>query len=385
MSGGAPIVLAAGGTGGHVFPAQSLAAELAGRGRRLVLISDRRGAAYGGALSRVVTYQVHAGTVSGRTPGGKIVGLVQVALGFWEARRLLAKLKPAAVVGFGGYPSLPTLLAATRAGLHTLIHEQNAVLGRVNRLLAPRVSLIATSYPETERLEPRDRARVTVTGNPVRPELRALSRAPYAAPTEDGPIELVVIGGSQGAVILSQIVPLALAALPEVSRRRLRVSQQCPAADIEWVRALYTTAGIEARLRVFFHDLPSRLAAAQLVIARAGASTVSELAVTGRPAILVPYPFATDGHQSLNARALADAGGAWIMEEDEFTAEALAARLRCLLEEPARLDAAAASARRAGRPEAARRLADLVESLAPANGGNVDTGCGIEGAGERAA
>ena len=376
MSAGPEIVLAAGGTGGHVFPAQSLAGELLARGRSLAFVTDRRGAGYGGALSRIVRYQIRAGTVSGRSLGGKIVGLADIALGFWQARRLLGRCKPAVVIGFGGYPSLPTVLAATRAGIATLIHEQNAVLGRVNRLLAPRVALIATSYPETERLRPQDRTKVTVTGSPVRAEIRKLRELPYTAPAEDGPIELVVIGGSQGAAILSQVVPAALAALPQALRRRMRVSQQCRADDIERVRVLYGAAAIEVELSAFFHDLPSRLGHAQLVIARAGASTVSELAVAGRPAILVPYRFATDGHQSLNARALTEAGGAWTMEEGELTAGALAARLTSLLGQPARLVAAAASARGAGRPEAAIRLADLVERLAPGNDGRKDAGGG---------
>ena len=368
MSGAPEIVLAAGGTGGHVFAAQSLAGELMARGRSLALLTDRRGAGYGGALSRIATYPVHAGTLGGRSLGGKVVGLAEVAMGFWQARRLLARLEPLAVAGFGGYPSLPTLLAARAAGLPTLIHEQNAVLGRANRLLAPRATLIATSYPETERLRPQDRAKVTLTGNPVRARIAELRDVPYSAPSDGGSIELLILGGSQGAAILSQVVPAALARLPEGLRARLRVSQQCRAEDIDMVRTLYAAAAIEADLGTFFHDIPSRLATAQLVIARAGASTVSELAVAGRPAVLVPYGAATDRHQSRNARTLAEAGGAWTMEEDELGAETLAARLTDLFEEPERLAAAAVAAREAGRPEAAVRLADLVERLALGDG-----------------
>ena len=319
MSGGPEIVLAAGGTGGHVFPAQALAGELAARGRSLALITDRRGAGYGGALGRIATYQVHAGTISGRSLGGKIAGLAELAMGFLEARRLLSKLEPAAVVGFGGYPSLPTLLAAARAGMATLIHEQNAMLGRVNRLLAPRVTLIAISYPETARLKARHRARL-------------------------------LIGGSQGARVLSRGVPAALGLLPVGLRRSLKLSQQCRADDIDRVRGHYEAASIDAELATFFDDIPARLAAAHLVIARAGASTVSELAVAGRPAILVPYRFAADGHQSLNARALAEAGGAWRIEEEEFAPEPLARRLEALLEDPEGLEAAAQRARAMARP-----------------------------------
>ena len=379
------IVLAAGGTGGHIFPAQSLARELMARGRSLALVTDRRGAAYGGALSRVDTYRLHAGTLSGRSLGGKIAGLAEVAMGFWQARRLLAGLKPRAVVGFGGYPSLPTLLAACAARIATLIHEQNAVLGRVNRLLAPWATLIATSYPDTARLRPQDRAKATLTGTPVRAQIAELRQVPYGAPGNEGSIDLLVLGGSQGAAILSQVVPAALALLPEGLRRRLRVSQQCRPDDIALVRTLYAAAAVEAELGTFFHDIPSRLAGVQLVIARAGASTVSELAVAGRPAILVPYGLATDRHQSLNARALAQAGGAWTMEEDELSAQALASRLTELFARPARLSAAAAGAHKAGRPEAAIELADLVERLAPGNGGRRDAGGRDDGVRERAA
>ena len=311
MSAGAPIVLAAGGTGGHVFPAQAVAEELLARGRALALVTDRRGAGYGGALGRVDTYQVHAGTISGRPVVGKMVGLANAAMGFWEARRLLQRLRPAAVVGFGGYPSLPTLLAATRAGVASIIHEQNSVLGRVNRLLAPRVSLIATSYTRTAGLSGAPPARVAVTGNPVRREIRALREQPYAAPMAGGPFNVFVTGGSQGASILGQVVPAALAALPEGLRRAIVLTQQCRKDDIDLVRALYAAAAIEAELGTFFEDLPERLGRAHLVIARSGASTVSELAVAGRPAVLIPYRHAVDAHQSSNARALSEAGGAW--------------------------------------------------------------------------
>jgi len=373
------IVLAAGGTGGHLFPAQALAGELAARGRSLALITDRRGARYEGALGRLATYQVHAGTISGRSASGKIVGLAELAMGYLEARRLLARLEPAAVVGFGGYPSLPTLLAAARAGLATVIHEQNAMLGRVNRLLAPRVTLIAISYPETARLEPRERAKATLTGNPVRAEIRELGRRGYRAPGREGPLALLVIGGSQGASVLSREVPAAVALLPEGLRRRLRLCQQCRAEDIEQVRGAYQAAAVEAELATFFDDLPARLAAAHLVIARAGASTVSELAVAGRPAILVPYRFAADGHQSLNARALAAAGGAWRIEEGELAAAPLARQLEALLADGTGLEAAARRARASARPEAATALADLVEQLAPGNGGR---GRGAQHSGE---
>ncbi len=377
MSGAGPILLAAGGTGGHVFPAQALAEELLARGRRLALATDPRGDAYRGALGRIESHRVRSGTASGRRLGGALAGLVNIGRGFFEARALLERLRPAAVVGFGGYPSLPTMLAASRAGLPTLIHEQNAVLGRVNRLLAGRVSLIATSFPDTERLAARDARHATLVGNPVREEVLGLRDIPYQAPAGGEPIYLLVTGGSQGATVFGQVVPPALAALPEALRGRLRVTQQCRPADLELVRMLYRAAGIEADLAAFFHDLPARLGRAHLLIGRAGASTVAELAVAGRPAILVPYPHAADGHQSRNAEALARAGGAWAVDQDRFTAERLAERLGGLFAEPGRLLAAAAAARAWGRPRAAVMLADLVERLAPGNGGSKTSAAAI--------
>lgn len=368
MSGRRQIVLAAGGTGGHVFPAQALAEQLLDRGRELLLFTDRRGHGYRGALGGIATHEIRAGTTAGRSLGGKVVGLMDVAVGLLQARRLLGGLRPAAVIGFGGYPSLPTVLAATNAGIATMIHEQNAALGRVNRLLAPRVTHVATSFATTRGIDPRGRAAVSLTGNPVRGEVGALRARAYEAPGREGPLHLFVTGGSQGATVLSQVVPAALARLPEGLRRRLRVSQQCRPEDLELVRMLYGAAAIEVELETFFHDVPNRLGRAHLVIARAGASTVAELTVTGRPAILIPYRFAAEGHQSLNARALSEAGAAWTIEESDLDAAALDLYVRPLLEEPARLAAAAACAREFGRPDAARALADLVEALAPANG-----------------
>jgi UDP-N-acetylglucosamine--N-acetylmuramyl-(pentapeptide) pyrophosphoryl-undecaprenol N-acetylglucosamine transferase len=372
MSGALPIVLAAGGTGGHVFPAQALAEELLERGRDLALVTDRRGHHYRGALGRIVTHEVRAGTVSGRSLGGKVVGLMDAAFGLLQARRLLAKLRPGVVVGFGGYPSLPTVLAATGAGISTLIHEQNAVLGRVNRLLAPRVTRVATSFVDTRGIDAQAGPSVDVTGNPVRGEIGALRDRYYEAPGREGPLHLFVIGGSQGAAVLSHVVPAALARLPEGLRRRLRVSQQCRPEDIELVRTLYGAAAIEAELNTFFTDVPRRLGRAHLVIARAGASTVSELMISGRPAILVPYRYAADGHQSLNARAMSEVGAAWTIEENVLDAEGLALYVRPLLEEPTRLSQAAAQAHDLGRPDAARALADLTEALAPANGNGAE-------------
>ncbi len=377
MSG--PIVLAAGGTGGHVFPAQALAAELTARGRELALITDRRGADFSGALDDDAIHTVRAGTVSGRGLPGRLLGLADIAVGIVQARRLLRRLAPAGVVGFGGYASVPTVLAATQLGLPTVIHEQNAVLGRANRLLAPRVRAIATSFAETVQLCPADRGKAEHTGNPVRAEIAELATKPYPAPGPDGTLSLLVTGGSQGARVMSDVVPAALVLLPDDARARLRVTQQCRAEDLERVRRQYGEAGIEAELAAFFDDLPVRIAAAQLVVARAGASTVAELSVAGRPSILVPYPAATDDHQSANAQAIAAAGGGWIMAEATLTPETLAARIAGFLAEPGLLAEAAGRARGVGAPQAAARLADVAERRIPRNGGRGVNGITIQG------
>ncbi len=366
MSG--PIVIAAGGTGGHMFPAQALAGALAERGRDIVLVTDRRGAEYGGAIADTVL-TVSAGTVSGQGLPGRLMGLGQIAFGAIQAHGMLRRLAPAGVVGFGGYASVPTMLAATRIGLPTVIHEQNAVLGRANRLMAPRVRAIAAAFAETAQLCPADRAKAEHTGNPVRAAIAALAERPYPAPERGGPLSLLVIGGSQGAAVMSEVVPAALAALPEELRARLEVVQQCRADDLDQARETYRAAGIAAELAGFFDDLPARLAKAQLVIARAGASTVAELTSAGRPAILVPYPSAADDHQSANARAIELAGGGWTMPQPTFTPDALARRIESFLIAPPRLIDAAMKARSIGVPEAATRLADLVERRMPANGG----------------
>ncbi|HZB93208.1 MAG TPA: undecaprenyldiphospho-muramoylpentapeptide beta-N-acetylglucosaminyltransferase, partial [Stellaceae bacterium] len=317
------IVLAAGGTGGHLFPAEALARELMGRGCRIALVTDRRGQAFGDKLPGVALHRIRAGRF-GTGLVSKVVGIAELALGTLEAGRLLRSLAPAAAVGFGGYPSVPTMLAAARQNLPTVIHEQNAILGRANRLLAPRVRRIATAFPELGGMREADRARVVLTGNPVRPAIAALRGAPYRAPEEDGAFDILILGGSQGARALSQVVPAAFALMPEALRRRLRVTQQARAEDLEGVRRAHRASGVAAELAPFFNDVPERLARAHLVISRAGASTMAELAMVGRPAILVPYPHAADDHQTANARALEKAGGAWVVPQAEFTAAALA-------------------------------------------------------------
>lgn len=358
------VILAAGGTGGHVFPAEALAQALLARGLDLALLTDRRGQAFGGALGRIPTHALRAGGIAGRGPISRLKAVLDLGVGVLQARRLLTELAPAVAVGFGGYASIPGMVAAVWRGVPTVIHEQNAVLGRANRLLAARVSRIATSFAEVAAL-PKG-ARVEMVGMPVRPAIAALADLPAPAMTANGPIELLVIGGSQGATVLSQVVPAALKTLPEAIKSRLSVSQQCRPADIDEVRAAYDGSGIAVDLKSFFDDVPERLSRAHLAIARAGASTVAEFTAAGRAAILVPYPHAIDDHQTANAQAVAERGGAWMMPQDVFTAEALAARLESLFAQPRALEHAAACARAAGRADAAEKLADLVTSLLPA-------------------
>jgi UDP-N-acetylglucosamine--N-acetylmuramyl-(pentapeptide) pyrophosphoryl-undecaprenol N-acetylglucosamine transferase len=357
------IALAAGGTGGHVFPAEALAGVLLERGYRLALITDRRGAAYGGTLGKLETHRIRAGGIAGRGPLAKALAVAELGLGVLQARSLLKRIRPAAVVGFGGYASIPGMVAAVMSGIPTAIHEQNAVLGRANRLLAGRVGRIATSFAEVSHVEPRLVSKLIHTGMPVRAAIAALRDSAYPPLDENDPIQLLVLGGSQGARVLSEVVPAALALLPEALRSRIRIAQQCRPEDLEGVAKAYEGTGIACTLQSFFADVPERLIAAHLVIARAGASTVAELTALGRPAILVPYPFAIDDHQTANAHAVEDSGGAWLMDQPGFTAEALAARLDSLFTQPGTLARTAECAARAGRPDAAERLADLVAGL----------------------
>lgn len=356
----APIILTAGGTGGHVFPAQALAEELIARGERVVFITDKRSKAYmRGVLEEVENYAIHAGTLN-KGLRGKIVGVVNMLRGMVEARALLAKLSPKTVVGFGGYPSFPTMRAGIVRGIKTVIHEQNAVLGRANRLLAPKVGVIACAFADTRRIDAENQHKVMHTGNPVRASIRALHHIPYPDLDTNAPLQLLVTGGSQGASVFGEVVPEALALLPAALKKRLRVDQQCREADIAHVRERYDALGISHHLAPFFNDMPAKLAAAHLVIARAGASTISELQVAGRPAILVPLPTAMDNHQTINADAFEDAGAGWVMLQEGFTATALAARLEAFLSAPIALINAAEASRKSAKLRATEQLADLV-------------------------
>jgi UDP-N-acetylglucosamine--N-acetylmuramyl-(pentapeptide) pyrophosphoryl-undecaprenol N-acetylglucosamine transferase len=287
-----------------------------------------------------------------------------LVIGIMQAKKILAELKPKAVVGFGGYPSFPTVYAATKLDIPTVIHEQNSVLGRANRLLAGRVGRIATSFPETLMLADKDRDKQVLTGNPVRTSIRALKDIPYPSVSQDGKMHILVTGGSQGASVFSKVVPGAIGKLPPALRSRVRVDQQCREMDLEDTRAAYQNFGVNADLASFFVDLPARLAASHLVIARSGASTLSEIGASGRPAILVPLPTAMDNHQYYNANALEEVGGGWVMTQDGFTIDSLAARLEAFLTAPATLAKAAENAKKLGSPDAAEKLAALVLAFA---------------------
>lgn len=352
-------VLAAGGTGGHLFPAEALAARLLAEGAPVYLTTDGRAEAFSDRLPDVKVRQVRAGRLGGG-PLRAAFGIADIAVGIVQARRLLRQWQPAAVVGFGGYPSVPTMLAAAQLGLPTVIHEQNAVLGRANRMLASRARAIATGFPDAIGLRPQDRDRAVQTGNPVRPAILAVGTRPYVPPAPGGPVELLVFGGSQGASVFAELVPAALALLPGDIRGRLRLCQQARPEDRAAVTERLAGLGIAAEVESFFIDMPERLSRAHLVLCRAGASTIAELAASGRPALLVPYPHATDDHQTANARAFAASGGGCMLPQANLTPPLLAERLAGLFGDAAALQLAAASARSFSRDDAAGRLAALV-------------------------
>ena len=358
-------VLAAGGTGGHLFPAQALASELRLRGRRVMVMTDARGRNYETAFPGAEITSVPSATFAGRSIPGRVAALAVIGFGVIAAFTKLIRLRPRAVVGFGGYPALPVMTAAWLAGIPSALHEQNAVLGRVNRMVAPFVRRIAASFPFA-RFAPKDMSIVTMTGNPVRAEVVALGDSLYTAPETDGPIRVLVFGGSQGARALSEIVPAAFARLPEDTKARLHIIQQARPEDLDAVINAYRNAGIQADVARFFADLPSRMASVHLVIARSGASTLGELTVLGRPSILVPYPSAMDDHQTANAAVLVEAGAAWMMKQSDLNAARLAALLADIFASPTMLSERAAAAKALARPQAARALADLVEQLGEA-------------------
>jgi UDP-N-acetylglucosamine--N-acetylmuramyl-(pentapeptide) pyrophosphoryl-undecaprenol N-acetylglucosamine transferase len=357
------ILLSAGGTGGHMYPAAALSRDLISRGYAVQLVTDVRGAKFKHIFGDIPVHVINAGTL-GAGLAGKVRGMSKLGLGIMQARRLLKRERPALVVGFGGYPSVPAVYAAQQRGIPTVIHEQNAILGRANVFLAPRADRIALSIPHVEGISDSDATRAVVTGNPVREEIAALCTRPYPILQPDGPFKLFVMGGSLGAHVFAEVVPKALARLPIAHRNRLEVVQQCRAEDLDDVRAAYARSGINTRLEAFFNDVPDILSQSHLVICRSGASTVAEIAAAGRPAIFVPAPYHADQQQKINADAIADAGGAWVMTQNGFTEEALLARVETFMQSPQTLFRAAEAARSCGRPDAARRLGNLVTALA---------------------
>lgn len=356
-------VLAAGGTGGHLIPAFALAAELEARGHHVALITDVRGAAIPGRPDSLTAHVLPAGRLQGKNPINWIKGIKAILEGRRMALRLYESFQPSAVIGFGGYPALPALLAASSAGIPSLVHEQNAVFGRVNRFLAGRVQVIATAYEQVDRLNPKLADKVHVVGNPVRAEVLALRDRPFPHFGEDSLLRVLVTGGSQGARVLSEVVPDGLAMLPPALRTRLQVTQQCRPEDIDAVRQRYAAHDIPAELGTYFEDMAERLADAHLFIGRSGASTIAELTAVGRPAILVPLPIATDDHQAANAREMVASGGARSIRQEKFTAVELAKQIQALAQRPETLANAAHCAWNCGHPNAAADLADLVEGF----------------------
>ncbi|MEP4734714.1 undecaprenyldiphospho-muramoylpentapeptide beta-N-acetylglucosaminyltransferase [Parvibaculum sp.] len=358
-----PIVIAAGGTGGHLFPGQALAQELRRRGRKIVLMTDERVQRFDRLFPEADFYAIPSATPSGKGLAGLVKAAPAILAGVARSFAILQRVKPAALIGFGGYPTLPPVAAAILRGVPACVHEQNAVLGRVNRLVAPHVEAIASTFDKPKFLKARDAGKLVLTGNPVRDAVIAQAGAPYDAPVAGGEVRLLVFGGSQGARVMSDIVPAALARLPEEVRKRLRIVQQARPEDMERVGKVYAQAGIAVELNSFFDDMPERIAACHLVVGRSGASTVSELGVIGRPSILVPLPHSLDNDQKANAEKLANAGAAWMIEQKDFTEDAFAHRIEQLFAAPPDLEAAAAAAKRQGQPNAVRDLADLVEAL----------------------
>ena len=357
-------VVAAGGTGGHLFPAQALAEALIARGWRIVLASDERVAAFAESFPAERRIGLSARTFKRGDPVGLMLAGAAIARGVMQAQAAFREVDPAVIVGFGGYPSVPALVAGILSGRPTVIHEQNAVMGRANRMLAPHVKTVACAFPTLQKAAPKVAARAVVVGNPVRPPIQALYDVEYVPPTEDGPINLLITGGSQGARLISELLPEAIRKLPEGLRQRLRVQQQTRPESMEGARRVYADCLVQAEVAPFFRDMASRLRDAHLVVGRSGAGSVCEFAVAGKPAILIPLAVALDDDQGQNARLLAEAGGAEVAREHQLTVDTMANALEKLLTNPARLARMAAASRSVARPDAAERLADVVEQAA---------------------
>lgn len=357
------ILISAGGTGGHMFPAEALARDLIGRGYRVALATDVRGKKYEPFADGIPVYVLSSGAIKSGIIS-KIKTVLSLGIGYLQARKLLDRLNPAVVIGFGGYPSFPAVYAAQKKNIPTIIHEQNAILGKANAYLAPKADRIALSWSQAEGLDESDAVRSIVTGNPVRPDIASLYNKPYPAISQDGVLRIFVMGGSQGASIFSEVLPAMVDKLSTAHKARLEIVQQCRKGDLEAVREAYAKAGVKAELATFFDNVSERLENCHLVIGRSGAGTVSEVTTAGRPAIFVPYPHHKDQQQKRNADVVFDVGGAWVMTQDGFTVEALLTRVETFLQTPEILFNAAEHARTCGAPDAARKLGNLVTALA---------------------
>lgn len=355
--------LSAGGTGGHLFPAQALAHALIARGWTVDLVTDERASRYAGHFPARHIFEVPSATLGSKNPIALFKTFRKLWSGYRQARALLREHKPSIVVGFGGYPTLPPLLAASNSGVASMVHEQNSVMGRANALLAARVKHIALGFPPTSGVMAHE-DKTTITGNPIRPAVLEASSQLYVSSQADDIFKLVVFGGSQGAQYFSQVMPAALALMPEKARNRFDIVQQARPEDVDALTAAYLALGIKHEIAPFFDHMAQRIADAHLVMSRSGASTVSELSVIGRPAILVPYPHALDHDQAANAAALAGAGGAEIMMQSALTPEVLAQKFQHMMDDAEGLASMAASAKAVGKPHAAEALADLVERIA---------------------
>lgn len=355
------LVIAAGGTGGHMIPADALSAVLQQRGHRVTLLTDVRGLRIPGLFADAGKHVIPAATASGMNPIAWAKACWAVYQGRAAGRQIARDVSAHAVIGFGGYPALPGMLAGIALKLPVILHEQNAVLGRVNRYMAKKVSAIALTYADTLRVDGALERKVQVTGNPVRQAIIDARQTVFSAPAGTAPFRLLVTGGSQGARVLSTLVPAAIAALPAPHRSRLVVQQQCRPEDLSAVVAAYRAAGVEAECLAYMADLPERMAAAHLVVSRAGASTMAELMVMGRPAILIPFKAATDDHQTANAAGFVAAGAGVLLPEDTTSPATLSGHLSGFMGSPEALAGAAAAARQLGHPDAAEKLADLVE------------------------
>lgn len=357
------ILISAGGTGGHMFPAEALARDLIGRGYRVALATDVRGKKYEPFADGVPVYVLKSGAMKSGLLS-KIKTVLSLGLGYLQARKLIDRLKPAVVIGFGGYPSFPAVYAAQKKNIPTIIHEQNAILGKANAYLAPKADRIALSWNNVESIDESDAVRCVITGNPVRPDIAGLYNKPYPALEQDGILKILVLGGSQGASIFGEIIPEVVKQLSAAHKARLEIVQQCIEDDVERVRQIYDEAGVKASVEPFFKDVAQKLEDCHLVIARSGAGTVCEVTTAGRPAIFVPYPWHKDQQQKRNADAVFDAGGAWVMTQDGFTVEALLARIETFMQNPEALFNAAENSRSCGKPDAARKLGNLVTAMA---------------------